>query len=77
MKRTKDTPNPRSFFDRYHHHVLTALCLSFIAVSFAITGCDISNSDVDEMTEEEKGIETMRQATENYKNVNVAIEDGF
>lgn len=35
----------RSFFDRYHHSILTGLCLLFIAISMIITGCDITDGE--------------------------------
>lgn len=74
-KRTKHTTNIRAFLNRYHHYILTAICLLFIAGSLAITGCNTTDSN--SKTEEEKGLETLRQATEPYKDVTVAIDDGF
>lgn len=63
----------RTFFNRYHHSILTGLCLLFIAGALVITGCNTTDSK----TEEEKGLETLRQATEPYKDVAVAVDDGF
>lgn len=74
-KGTKHTTNIRTFFNRYHYSILTGLCLLFIAGSLAITGCNTTDSDSE--TEEEEALEILRQATEPYKDVEVAIDDGF
>ena len=80
MKQTNKHTTPltlRIIFDRYHHYILTGVCLLFIAASFAMTGCDVINSDDDDKTEEEEAIETLRAATEPYKDIDAAIADGF
>lgn len=74
-KRTKHITDIKTFFNRYHHYILTAICLLFIAGPLAITGCNTTDSD--NGNEEEEGLETLRQATEQYKDVTVAIDDGF
>lgn len=74
-KRRKYTTDIRTFFNRYSRTMVVAVCLLFIAVSLAITGCNTTDSN--SKTEEEKGFETLRQATEPYKDVSAAVEDGF
>src|SRR5699024_5636337 len=45
MKRTTQHTQQRTFFERYHHYILTGVCLLFIVISMAITGCDLIDSD--------------------------------
>ncbi|MCW9706113.1 hypothetical protein [Fodinibius salsisoli] len=67
MKRRTQHSEIRSFFDRYHHYILTGMCLLFIAISMIITGCDVTGSD--SKNEEQKRVEVI-QPTTDYSGLN-------
>ena len=78
MKQRTQYSQMRTFFDRYHHFILTGLCLLFIAISFAITGCDTINSDDrKESSAYDRQIAELRQAVEPFADFEAARVAGY
>jgi len=78
MKQRTQYSQTRTFFDRYHHFILTGLCLLFIAISFAITGCDTTNSnDRKENSAYDRHIAELRRAVESYADFEAVQAAGY
>lgn len=45
MKQTDHTSILGMFFNRYHHYILTWICLLFIGTSMILTGCNLMDTN--------------------------------